>query len=104
MNESGFFYCRVHTFNPIERLRYSELTARLSEARIEARELLDGYAFRLLPENISLIEVAEFVSLERRCCPFFDFAVELERNNGPFWLKLRGDQGVKLFIRAEFGI
>jgi hypothetical protein len=29
--------------------------------------------------------------------------VELERNNGPLWLRLRGNDGIKPFIRAEFG-
>ena len=37
-------------------------------------------------------------------CPFFDFEVELQRDNGPLWLKLKGKDGIKPFIRAELGI
>jgi hypothetical protein len=103
MSDSTIFYCNVYAFTPAERKHHNDLTRKLSEARAEVRELPDGYAFRLLPEILSLVELAEFVSLESRCCPFFDFAVELERNNGPLWLRLRGNDGIKPFIRAEFG-
>jgi hypothetical protein len=104
MSECTAFCCNVGAFSPAERLRYNHLTRKLSEACVESRELPDGYAFLLLPEKLSLIELAEFVSLESRCCPFFDFAIELGRDNGPLWLKLRGSEGVKPFIRAEFGV
>ncbi len=104
MSESTVFCCNVNAFSPAERLRYNDLTRKLSEARIEVCELPDGYAFRLLPEKLSLADLAEFVSFESRCCPFFDFALELEHDNGPLWLKLQGNEGVKPFIRAEFGI
>ena len=104
MSDSTVFYCNAYAFSPAERRRYNDLARKLFEARAEVCELSDGYAFRLLPEKLSLVELAEFVSMESRCCPFFDFVVELEHNNGPVWLKLRGNEGVKPFISAEFGI
>jgi len=104
MTESAGFYCNVHAFTASERLRYNELAHKLSVARAEVRELPDGYAFRVLREKLSLAELGEFVSLESRCCPFFDFAMELEHNNGPLWLKLQGSEGVKPFIRAELNV
>jgi hypothetical protein len=104
MSEATVFCCNPYAFSPAERLRYNDLTRKLFEARVEVRELPNGYAFRLLKEKLFLVELVEFISLESRCCPFFDFDVELEHNNGPLWLKLRGNEGVKPFIRAEFGI
>jgi hypothetical protein len=104
MTESAGFYCNVHAFAASERLRYNELARKLSGARAEVRELPDGYAFRILRAKLSLAELAEFVSFESRCCPFFAFAMELEHNNGPLWLKLLGSEGVKPFIRAEFNV
>jgi len=104
MSDSAGFYCNVHAFSASERLRYNELARKLSKSRVEVRELPDGYAFRMLREKLSFAELAEFVSLESRCCPFFDFAMELEHNNGPLWLKLQGSEGVKPFIRAEFSV
>jgi len=104
MSESLGFHCNVHAFTASERLRYNELTRKLSEARAEVRELPGAYAFRVLCEKLPLAELAEFISLESRCCPFLDFSVELERDNGPLWLKLQRSEGVKPFIRAEFGV
>jgi hypothetical protein len=50
------------------------------------------------------MEVAEWVSYESKCCPFFDFEILLERGNGPLWLMLKGQDGIKPFIQAELGI
>ncbi|MGI9167336.1 MAG: hypothetical protein ACR2G5_13325 [Pyrinomonadaceae bacterium] len=50
-----------------------------------------------------LVRTAEFIALERLCCPFFGFAVEVEREGGAVWLILTGREGVKPFIIAEIG-
>jgi hypothetical protein len=81
-----------------------ELVQKLKNARIETEELPDGYAFRLKTEQVSLNELAEYVTSERKCCPFFDFEIELKREGGPLWLRLRGKEGVKAFMRHEFDI
>jgi len=47
---------------------------------------------------------AEFITLERLCCPFLTLALEVERERGPLWLKLTGREGVKPFLRAELGL
>ena len=67
----------------------------------EIRELEDGYAFRLPRESEMLLDAAEFVALERLCCPFLGFAIEVEAEGGPVWLRLTGREGVKAFIREE---
>ncbi len=67
------------------------------------RELPDGYAFELPNESEVLLTAAEFISQERLCCPFFGFALEIEREGGPLWLSLTGRDGVKPFIMAEIG-
>ena len=67
------------------------------------RELPDGYAFELPNESDVLLTAAEFVSLERLCCPFFGFALEIECEGGSLWLSLTGRAGVKPFIMAEVG-
>ena len=45
-----------------------------------------------------------FVAEERQCCPFFTFEMEQARDQGPVWLRVTGSDGVKEFIRAEFGL
>lgn len=69
----------------------------------EIRELPNGYAFNLPNESDVLLKVAEFIALERLCCPFFGFALEVEPEGGALWLHLTGREGVKPFIRAEIG-
>lgn len=66
----------------------------------EMRELSDGYEVRLDGPNI-ILKAAEFVELERLCCPFLNFTIEVEAEGGPVWLRLTGREGVKEFIREE---
>ena len=67
------------------------------------RELPNGYSVRLPNESAVLLTAAEFIALERLCCPFFDFNLEIEREGGAVWLSLTGGEGVKPFIMAEIG-
>lgn len=104
MKEQTGFYCNAIALNSTERKRYGQLIKKLLRARLETRELPDGYALRLNSETISLGQLAEWVSLEGKCCPFFGFAIELQPDSGPLWLKLTGPEGVKPFMQAEFAI
>ena len=67
------------------------------------RELPNGYSFRLPTESDVLLTAADFIALERLCCPFFGFGLEIEREGGAVWLSLTGREGVKPFIVAEIG-
>src|SRR5215208_6922902 len=67
----------------------------------ETRELLNGYEFRFADELNVLERLADFVSLEKLCCPFLNFVIEVEQESGPVWLRLTGREGVKEFIREE---
>ncbi|MEP6922503.1 MAG: hypothetical protein ABI967_15380 [bacterium] len=67
------------------------------------RELPNGYAFQLSNEPNILLTAAQFIARERRCCPFFEFSLQVERNGGAVWLSLTGREGVKPFIMAEIG-
>jgi len=95
------FACALHALSGSERARHRALTAELFAAGVERRELADGYTFRLASRALS--DVAEWIGFERRCCPFFTFDLEIARDGGPLSLAIRGSDGVKEFIRAEFG-
>ena len=101
--ETGF-YCNLKALTATERSRHKQLTGQLKQATLETEELPDGFAFHLEVAKISFSELAEWVSAERQCCPFFDFELGLQRDNGPLWLKLHGKDGVKTFMRKEFAI
>jgi len=66
----------------------------------EIRDLPNGYEVRLDAPNV-IVKAAEFVALERLCCPFLNFSIEVEAESGPVWLQLTGRAGVKEFIREE---
>jgi hypothetical protein len=50
-----------------------------------------------------MLELAEFVLLERRCCPFLNFEITLHEGEDSIAVHLSGREGVKEFLAAEFG-
>jgi len=92
----------MHAMSAKERARYNVLRQQLEAAVQQTTQLPDGYAFQLQSERISLVELAEWVSYERKCCPFFDLVIEAPHENASLSLKVTGSAGVKDFIRAEF--
>jgi hypothetical protein len=104
MIEASGFYCNLKALSVKERVRHLQLTYEIERARVETVELANGFAFRFQDGTVSLAELAEWVSAERKCCPFFDFEIEQQADDGPLWLKLRGQEGAKAFMRAEFRI
>ena len=70
----------------------------------ELRELPDGYALRLPGETSTLLLAAELIALERLCCPFLKFGIEIESRQGPIWVQLTGPDGVKPFLVQELGL
>ena len=95
--------CDFTVMDTEQRERYLALQRQLSRDLHEARELEDGYAFRHSSEAKVLIALAEYVTLERLCCPFFDFAIEVGRDRGEVWLKITGEQGAKRILQAAQG-
>lgn len=97
------FACNMKALTPEEQQRHVALLKRLFAIKQEVRELPDGYAFRYAAASVTIQELAEFIANEKLCCPFFDFALRVEREEGPLWLELTGREGVKAFIKLEFG-
>jgi hypothetical protein len=98
------FYCNTKALTPEERARHKQLGEKLTAARKEIVELPKGYEFQFSPKNITIAELAEWVSAESKCCPFFDFHIDLEGEGSLLCLRLTGEEGIKAFIRAEFAV
>ena len=98
------FACNPSALSKDERARYSALTKQLIAEKQEVKELPDGYALRFATNSQSIRDAAEFITYEKLCCPFFDFNLIVERNDGALLLELKGREGVKEFIKSEFGI
>lgn len=87
-----------------ERQEYwvKEITPKLYKAVQEIRELPNGWAWRLPSTSEVLLLVAEDLNIERLCCPFVRYTLEIEPHQGPFWLRMTGGEGVKEFLRIAY--
>ncbi|MCU1239586.1 MAG: hypothetical protein JWO71_312 [Candidatus Acidoferrum typicum] len=98
------FYCNTKALQPAERARHKQLTDKLTSIRREVVETEKGYEFQYSPSDVSLLELADWVVAEGKCCPFFDFHIDLEREGTLLCLRLTGAEGIKAFIRSEFPV
>ena len=98
------FYCNIKALNSAERARHKQLTDKLIAGRKDSVETEKGYEFQFSPSNVSLAELADWVVAEGKCCPFFDFHIDLEHEGKLLCLRLTGEQGIKPFIRSEFQV
>lgn len=96
--------CDLSALNPSERARRSVVASELSRLSVGREDLPDGYGFRYTADSSTLMKIAEFVSMERLCCPFLNFTIEVESANASIRLRLSGGDGVKQFIASELGI
>jgi hypothetical protein len=80
---------------------FQELGPALRTLKESVRELPNGYEFRFPSDPKTIAMVAEWAAGERLCCPFFDIQLRMEREGGPFWLRLTGRKGTKDFIEAD---
>ena len=94
--------CNLKAFTPQERAVWRERLDHVMAAVTGTRELEDGYALEIDTRKQGYAGVAQWVELERKCCPFFVFELGMRGENGAVWLNLRGGKGVKEFIAADF--
>jgi hypothetical protein len=97
------FACDMTAMTAAERARHGVLASKLRPAIAGTEELEDGYVARFAMENELLLALAEFVTLERLCCPWLTLAIEAERGGGPLKLRVTSVPAAKSAIRAEFG-
>jgi hypothetical protein len=87
--------CNLNALNPEERALHGKDTKRLVQLVQKREELADGYRLQFRPSETSASFLLEWISHERRCCPFLRFQLEWEPESGPVWLTLRGPEGTK---------
>ncbi len=66
----------------------------------ESIELPDGYELRFPGSAEWAAKLTQFIANERACCSFFAFELVFEPNEGPIWLRLRGPEGAKEFMKG----
>jgi hypothetical protein len=94
--------CDLDAISVSDRPRYDELRRMVAAAITGKRELSDGIAVQIATERMALGLLAEWISFERKCCPFFEFRIDVAPMSGPVWLSLTGRAGVKEFLAQAF--
>lgn len=94
--------CNLGAISAADRLRYAILAKRVKAAISDPRELPGGYVFTIGAAEMSLPDLAEWVSFERLCCPFLTFQIEVSGREAVWRMTLTGPTGVKSILEHEF--
>ena len=86
--------------SPAQSSRYRELAQKLRCAIQNRGELSNGYTYTLGAQAIVLLEVAEWITMERLCCPFFTFQFEV--GDDAFRLTIWGPDPAKAILLDAF--
>jgi hypothetical protein len=85
--------------DPAFQRRRAELMKRFAAGVQETKEIAGGYRYLFPPDGNWIAELAQLISVERECCPFLRFKLEVEPANGPVSLELTGPEGTKDFLK-----
>lgn len=99
---ASVFACNLKAISTTERPRYNDLMQHIRSATRDRSELPDGYTFKLDSKAVTLPEVAEWISMERLCCPFLTLQISASGDQDDWLLKLTGPKGVKPLLQAAF--
>lgn len=101
MSDNQPIACKPKALNEDEREKHQTNSEQLFSSIEEWQELSDGYALHV-PTDTEMIEKAgSFIAHERKCCPFFNFNLEVTPDSGTVWLKLTGNKEVKKFVKQN---
>jgi hypothetical protein len=103
MSSPAPFVCDMTALTGEQRSRHQELVALLQSSLAAIRELPDGYDFEFPWESAIYAALVEITPLEHACCPFFNIGIRIESESNKLFWRLTGREGIKPFIRAEFG-
>jgi hypothetical protein len=92
--------CDLTALTPEERGRRQIVLGVVAQTIIGRSEIADGFELSFDATRLDLAAVGEWIALERRCCPFLHFRLNVEPE-GKITLALTGGRGVKEFLRAE---
>jgi hypothetical protein len=92
--------CNIQAISAVQRPQYDDLVSRLRSAMRDRSGLPDGYSYSLDSAKITLPEVSEWITMERVCCPFLIFQLEVAGEGSR--LAMRGPEGVKALLEGEF--
>ena len=93
--------CNPGALSASERERRSALAGRIREHVVASTETETGFRLQLPADDASCAEVLEFITLERRCCPFLELRLVFSPGGGPVYFDLGGGPEMKAFLAAS---
>ena len=81
--------------------RKETVIAKLKSQVLTSQELENGYAYQFLGTDETIDDLVSFVKTERQCCGFFSFDISVDSTSEMVWLKIKGPEGTRDFIRSE---
>jgi len=93
--------CNIKAISAEQRPRYTALVKQLRATVQSRKDLPNGYAYELDTKHITLPEIAEWITMERLCCPFLAFQLDVHQNGGTR-LSMTGPNGTKAVLAEEF--
>jgi hypothetical protein len=95
--------CDLSALSATERQREAALLHEIGTMTKGTSETPEGYALQLRADAAGFQRVAEWITLERRCCPFLSFELVWKSGEDSPSVRLGGRPGVKEFLAAEIG-
>lgn len=93
--------CNLNAINNQERGAHLQVIKKLFNSVTKIEDDSNGYVF-IVTDKPGVMKVIElFISNETKCCSFFK--IQIKNTGNDIRLKISGKEGVKQFIRAEFG-
>ena len=103
MTDEALFACDMAAMSPEQRAEHHAITRRLI-SELAAPVTTTADAISLTVPHRAYEDVARFIALERLCCPFLHFSLEIPPSEAAITLTLSGPTGAAEFIRAELGL
>lgn len=95
--------CERQALTPTERRRQATLLHGVRGKIEQTSELPDGFELIFPADRETVMELAEWISLESRCCRFAAFSMEWDDENR-VRVRLSGPPGSREVLAAEMGL
>lgn len=101
MNKEISVACCHTVFTKEQRMEYNNIWEELETRRLGVTELENGYQYQFPGDVETLRLINDWVSMERKCCPFLTFSVIARNVDEPVMLQLTGNEEAKSFLRTD---
>jgi hypothetical protein len=101
MNNEIPVACCHSVFTKEQRVNYKSIWRELETKRLGITELENGYQYGFPGDAETLLLINEWVSMERKYCPFLMFTVIESNVDEPVLLQLTGNEEAKAFLRTD---